>query len=100
MSAQITSFLKMVFLKVLEAQNFENTEICKICKIRWSRELMQVRQQIELKLNVKKCGIAYIDIDMIFLKIAGSISKPAVSSFFISKVKKKGDVFMNYYSDT
>ena len=43
MSAQITSFPKLVFLKVLDPQNFENTGKCKICKIQWSGELMQVR---------------------------------------------------------
>ena len=49
MSAQITSFFKLVFLKVFDPQNFEKTDKCKICKIQWSRELMQIREQIELK---------------------------------------------------
>ena len=43
MSAQMTSFLKLVFPKYLDPQNFENTDKCKVCKIQWSRELMQLR---------------------------------------------------------
>ena len=42
MAAQFTSFFKLLFPKVLDPQNFENTEKCKICKIQWSQELMQL----------------------------------------------------------
>ena len=43
MSVQITSFLKLVLAKILDAQNFENTDKYKICKIQWPRELMRLR---------------------------------------------------------
>ena len=48
MSAQITSFLKLVFPKVLDPQNVEKKENAKSARLtrinvmKWSRELMQL----------------------------------------------------------